>query len=337
MKKTNAILLTLSLFFIAFSNNLQAQNLSKKKYKHDSNYYEMYPNKLTGRIYTAKKFEDINVPSGGAATDLKYVANHKMNFGIGVTWRNYSINAFYGFNNSSANKGKTKGLDLQLHLFPHKWVIDVLAVMPKGMYIKPKGTAAASSSSYYSDEETKERIYGVAAYRVPNKEKFSYRAALVQNEWQKKSAGSVLYGLEAYYVIGPENDSTFIPKAIQDGYAEKGYLEMRYLSIGPGIGYAYTAVMDQHFFIMGSLIANLKVNSATEETPDVVKKTSIAPSSIYKAAIGYNSDNWSFVVSTAGNLLWGKGPASAQTYFYKAGQIKVSLAKKFDVKKKEKK
>lgn len=318
-------------------NLLTAQNMSKKKYKHDPNYYEMYPNKLTGRIYTAKKFEDINVPSGGSATDLKYVANHKMNFGIGVTWRNYSINAFYGFNNSSANRGKTKGLDLQLHLFPHKWVIDVLAVMPKGMYIKPKGTAAANSSSYYSDEETKERIYGVAAYRVPNKEKFSYRAALVQNEWQKKSAGSVLYGLEAYYVIGPENDSTFIPKPIQNGYAEKGYLEMRYLSIGPGIGYAYTAVMDQHFFIMGSLIANLKLNSATEETPDVVKKTSIAPSSIYKAAIGYNSNNWSFVVSTAGNLLWGKGPASAQTYFYKAGQIKVSLAKKFDVKKKTKK
>ncbi|HMU47430.1 MAG TPA: DUF4421 family protein [Chitinophagaceae bacterium] len=333
MRKTPLVLV----ICLLAGNLLTAQNLSKKKYKHDSNYYEMYPNKLTGRIYAAKKFEDINVPSGGSATDLKYVANHKTNFGIGVTWRNYSLNAFYGFNNSSANRGKTKGLDLQLHLFPHKWVIDVLAVMPKGMYIKPKGTAAASSSSYYSDKETKERIYGVAAYRVPNKEKFSYRAALVQNEWQKKSAGSVLYGLEAYYVIGPENDSTFIPKAIQDGYAEKGFLEMRYLSIGPGIGYAYTAVMDQHFFIMGSLIANLKVNVATEETPDVVKETSIAPSSIYKAAIGYNSDNWSFVISTAGNLLWGKGPASAQTYFYKAGQVKVSLAKKFDVKKKEKK
>lgn len=327
------LLFTSSLFLLC--GLLHAQNMSKKKYKHDSNYYEMYPNKLTGRIYAAKKFEDINVPSGGSATDLKFVANHKTNFGIGVTWRNFSLNAFYGFNNSSTNKGKTKGLDLQLHLFPHKWAIDILAVMPKGMYIKPKGTAAANSSSYYSDVNTKERIYGFAAYRVPNKEKFSYRAALVQNEWQKKSAGSLLYGGEAYYVIGPENDSAFIPKSIQNGYVEKGYLEMRYISVGPGIGYAYTAVADKHFFIMGSLIANVKVNIATEEIPDAVKKTSIAPSAIYKAAVGYNSDNWSFVVSTTGNALVDKGPKSAQNYFYKAGQLKVSLCKKFDVKKKK--
>lgn len=333
MKK---IILFLLATIIMFVNTVHAQKMSKKKYLHDESYYEMYPNKLTGRIYAAKKFEDVNVPSGGPATDLKYVTNHKLNLGIGVTWRNISLNAFYGFHNSSANRGETKSLDLQLHLFPHKWAIDVLAVKPKGMYIKPKGTAAANSSSYYSNKLLKERIYGIAAYRVPNKEKFSYRAALIQNEWQKKSAGSLLYGGEAYLVIGPENDSNFIPQSIENSYIQKGYHEMKFLSFGPGIGYAYTAVMNQHLFIMGSLIANLKVNLATEETPTVVKKTSVAPSSIYKAAIGYNSSSWSFVVSTAGNLLWGKGPASAQTYFYKAGQIKVSLAKKFDVKKKMK-
>ncbi len=334
MKKIFLFLLAIMILFV---NTVHAQKMSKKKYLHDESYYEMYPNKLTGRIYAAKKFEDINVPSGGSAPDLKFVANHKLNLGVGVTWRNISLNAFYGFNNSSVDRGKTKGLDLQLHLFPHKWVIDVLAVMPKGMYIKPKGTAAANSSSYYSNEGTKERIYGFAAYRVPNKEKFSYRAALVQNEWQKKSAGSLLYGGEIYYVIGPENDSNFIPQSIQNNYIEKGYHEMKAITFGPGIGYAYTAVMDGHFFIMGSLIANLKINLATEESPTVVKKTSIAPSSIYKAGIGYNSNSWSFVVSTAGNLLLAKGPASAQNYFYKAGQIKVSLAKKFDVKKKNKK
>ncbi len=316
-------------------NCLQAQNMKKKKWLHDSKYYEMYPNKLTGRIYVSKKFEDINVPSGGSAPDIKFVANHKINFGIGVTYRNYSISAFYGFNNSSANRGTTKKLDVQMHLFPHKWVIDVLVVMPTGMYIKPKGTAVSDPNSYYSDATTKARIYGVAAYRVPNKEKFSYRAALVQNEWQKKSAGSLLYGGEAYYVVGPENDSNFIPKAIEDQYIQKGYHEMRYISVGPGIGYAYTAVMNQHFFIMGSLIANLKVNIATEEAPaGNIKKTAVAPSGIYKSAIGYNSDTWSFVVSATGNILMDKGPASNQNYLTKAGQIKVSLAKKFDIKKK---
>jgi len=333
MKKT--FMAFFILLAIADRSNAQKSHRLQNKYAHDSTYYEMFPDHLTGRIYASKKFEDINVPSGGAAPDIKYVANHKLNFGIGVTWHNFSLNAFYGFNNNSgADRGKTKGLDIQLHMFPHKWVIDLLAVMPKGMYIKPKGTGVTDPNAYYSNEDTKERIYGVAAYRVPNKEKFSYRAALVQNEWQKKSAGSLLYGGEIYYVIGPENDSNFIPKPIENNYIQKGYHEMKSISFGPGIGYAYTAVMNQHFFIMGSLIANLKVNISTEEAPAVVRKTAIGPSGIYKAAIGYNSSNWSFVVSTAGNILMAKGPASGQNYLYKAGQVKVALAKKFYVRKK---
>jgi hypothetical protein len=322
--------------FLGTAALVQAQKI-KKKWLHDSTYYDMYPHKLTGRIYVSKKFEDIKVPSGGSATDLKFVANRKLNFGVGATWHNLTLNLSYGFSNYSADRGKTKGLDFQLRFFPHKWVIDLLAIMPKGMYIKPKGTGT-NNGTYYTNEDTKERIYGFAAYRVPNKEKFSYRAALVQNEWQKKSAGSLLYGGEALYVIGPENDSLFIPALIADNYAGKGIKEMRYISVGPGIGYAYTAVMDRHFFIMGSLIANLKVNIATEEhLSGDFKKTAIAPSGIYKAAIGYNSDTWSLVASASGNILMDKGPKTNQNYFYKSGQIRVALAKKFDLKKKNKK
>ena len=131
MKKINCLVLLI----VIGSSTLCAQKSHRlqNKYLHDSAYYEMFPDHLTGRIYVSKKFEDINVPSGTSAPDIKYVANHKMNFGIGVTWHNFSISAFYGFNNSNSDKGKTKGLDIQLHMFPHKWAIDVLAVMPKGM------------------------------------------------------------------------------------------------------------------------------------------------------------------------------------------------------------
>lgn len=332
MKRTNlmkTLLLIPALLIMGITFGQKA-----KKYDHDPTYYEMYPDKLTGRIYAAKKFEDINVPSGGSAPDLKFVANHKLNFGLGVTWHNFSINGFYGFNNTSSNRGKTKGLDLQVHMFPHKWAIDVLAIMPKGMYIKPKGAGSTDPAKYYSNPNTKERIYGIAAYKVPNKEKFSYRAALVQNEWQKKSAGSLLYGGEIYLVIGPENDSNFIPQPIENNYIQKGYHEMKFISVGPGIGYAYTAVLGQHFFITGSLIANLKINFATEEVPAVVKKTSFGPSAIFKSAIGYNSSSWSFVLQATGNALIAKGPASLQNYTYKAEQFKLALAKKFLIRKK---
>jgi hypothetical protein len=37
----------------------------------------------------------------------------------------------------------------------------------------------------------KTTFFGISAYQVPNKERFSYRAALLQSEWQKKSAGQL--------------------------------------------------------------------------------------------------------------------------------------------------
>ncbi|MEO7394360.1 MAG: DUF4421 family protein, partial [Chitinophagaceae bacterium] len=201
MKRVLPLLMFTS--FILLSNSITAQS-QRKKFLHDSTYYEMFPDKLLLRLYVGQKVTRFTIPSSGSENDIEYRANHKINTGIGFTWHNYSLSAFYGFNFLNKElkvRGKTKGLDLQLHLYPHKWAIDVLCVMPKGMYLHPKGYAAANSSSYYYRPDVKERLWGVSGYKVPNKEKFSYRAAINQNEWQKKSAGSVLYGGEAYYGI----------------------------------------------------------------------------------------------------------------------------------------
>ena len=303
---------------------------------HDSTYYEMFPDKLTLRLYVGQKITGFTIPSSGNAEDVQYRANHKVNTGIGVTWHNYSLSAFYGFsflNKDNKIRGKTKGLDLQFHLYPHKWAVDVLVVMPKGMYLHPKGYAAANSSSYYYRPDVKEKLLGVSAYKVPNKEKFSYRAAIVQNEWQKKSAGSVLYGGEAYFGI-LEGDSALVPKAIQSGFPQAGITKMKYITIAPGIGYAYTAVLGNHFFIMGSLVGNLDVNITTEETAVAMnKKTSFSPSGVYKAAIGYNSDTWAFNISLTGRESLVKAASSNKDYFLPAGAYRIALSKKIDLKK----
>ncbi len=175
---------------------------------------------------------------------------------------------------------------------------------------------------------------GIAAYKVPNKEKFSYRAATIQNEWQKKSAGSVLYGGELYYgsITG---DSALVPSKIQSGFPQAGMTKMRYFSVGPGVGYAYTVVIEKHFYIMASLIGNVKLNMVTETFPSVdLKKTSISPSAILKTGIGYNSDNWSFGAYLTGNALWVEGKSSTNDYYLPAGVFRVQVAKKFDTHKK---
>jgi Domain of unknown function (DUF4421) len=309
---------------------------AQKKIVNDPNYYETFPDKITGRLYLAQKYIHLNFPATNSNTeDLEYKANPKMNLGLGVSIGNFSINAFYGFaflNKKDEAKGETKGLNLQLHLYPHKWAIDLYAEFPKGFHLEPKGFAANSSSSYYYRPDIKESFVGISAYRVPNKEKFSYRAAIVQTEWQKKSAGSLLYGGDVYFGT-LKGDSALVPVKVQGGFSQAGIKKINFVSFGPGIGYAYTLVLKKHFFVTGSMVGNLNLNFSKEEASSINNKFSLSPASVFKAAIGYNSSSWNVSANWTGNGVWFKGASSRKDYFWPSGQYRVVLAKKFDHKK----
>ena len=329
MKKQNIptrLAITFCLLVLFNPCSLTAQKVTP----HDTGYYVTYPHTVMARIYLSKKYAPFTLPSSGIVKDLEYRANTKLNLGIGATYNNYTLNIAYGFgflNNNNADKGKTKGLDLDFHLFPNKLTVDLLGVFHKGYYLVPKGYAAANANSYYYRPDVKLTLVGVAAYRVPNAEKFSYRAAFVQNEWQKRSAGSVLFGGQVHYVSFG-GDSALVPKQIQSGYAQAGIKKISFFSIGPGIGYVYTLVIDKHFYITTSLIGNLNLNFSTEDGTTQNKKISLKPAAIYKGAAGYNSNTWSLVGSLAGNALLVRGASSSKDYFLPTGNFRLTVAKK---------
>lgn len=307
---------------------------SQMNFPHDTAYYETYPEKLTTRIYLSEKYLHINFPNTGGGADMEYKANPKLNLGLGVSWHNLSLNVFYGFaflNNKDTVKGKTKGLNLQLHVFPRKWAIDILAIFPKGFYLDPKGYAAPFSNTYYRRPDVSFDLVGLSAYRVPNKEKFSYRAAIVQTEWQKKSAGSFLYGGEAFYGT-IQGDSALVPKKVEAGFEQAGIDKIHFLNFGPGAGYAYTLVVAKHFYLFGSLIGNLDLSFSTEEKNNGKEnKVSVTPATVYKAGLGYNSSTWNVSANWLGNGIWINSAAASKNYFSPTGTIRVVLSRKLDI------
>lgn len=309
---------------------------AQKDFPHDTAYYETFPYKIVGRIFLSKKYVHLNFPAkDNNLAGMEYKANSKLNLGVGITFRHFSINLFNGFsflNNKDSAKGKTKGLDAQLHLYPRKWAIDLLILFPKGFYLDPKGFAAPNANTYYYRPDIQFTLLGLSAYHVPNKQKFSYRAAIVQSEWQKKSAGSLLYGAQAFYG-SIKGDSALVPKKVQNDFAQAGITKINFFTVGPGLGYAYTLVMARHFFLTGSLVANLDVNFTSEDGASKNSKVSLNPAEVYKAAAGYNSDNWNLSVNLTGNGLWFKGASTPHTYFWPTGKYQIVLAKKFTVKK----
>jgi hypothetical protein len=330
MKTKSLRAASLAIVFACAMSRLTAQQVVN-----DTNYYERYPDKLTTRIYFSQKYLKFSIP-GATAPDLEYKAHTKLNLGIGATYHNFSLNVFYGFAflNDDKDKGDTKGLDVQLHLYPRRWAIDLLAIFPKGLYLTPKGYAASSPNKYYLRPDIHVNLLGISAYKVPNKERFSYRAAITQNEWQKKSAGSPLYGGIAYYGT-VKGDSALVPSVLKDGFRQQGIKNINFMAIGGGIGYAYTLVIQKHFFITASAVGNLDITSTSEEGANGKhRKIGVGPSTVIKGAFGYNSPTWNVSMNGLGCALWTKGDSNPMKYYLPAATVRLAVSYKFQLRKK---
>jgi uncharacterized protein DUF4421 len=319
---------------ILISSSLFAQ---KKADTHDTSYYKTFLHSLTPRFYFSKKYADLTFQSADGTKDLQYRANTKLNMGIGATYNNLTLNVAFGFgflNNNIEEKGKSKSLDLQLHLYPNGWAADVLAMHYKGVYTYPKSYASYNSNIYYYRPDIKLNLFGITAYRVANANKFSYRAAMIQNEWQKKSAGSLLYGGGIYY-SGFQGDSSIIPSKVSASFSQAGVDNFHFISVGPGVGYAYTVVAAQHLFLMGSLIANANINFSTDENNNTKSsKVSFEPAAVFKAAAGYNGNVWDVSINCASNAFLVKEAAVAKANFLSTGNFRLIIAKKIMLNKK---
>lgn len=318
------------LYTTKFSDSL------KNSFSIDNGYYIQYPRQFILRIYLRSKFAPFTISSNGKE-DLNYKTNSKLGLGLGFTYKALTLNLAYGFNflNPENGKGKTKGVDLQLHLYPKKWAIDATGAFLTGYYLDPKDYNGLNLSDYYLRPDLQRKVIGVSAYHLSNSDKFSYKAAFTQRDWQIRSAGSFLYGGEIHYGV-VRGDSALVPFGASPDYVQAGIDKIQFFSIGPGIGYAYTLVLGKHFFVTASAIASLNVNLSAEST-GIIKNTvtKILPAGNYKAAIGYNSDSWCVSAYLIGNALYAGSAVSHKEYFLPTGNVSLMVAKKFGTKRKE--
>ncbi len=219
--------------------------------------------------------------------------------GVGATYGPITINLAYGFDflnrGEIRDKGKTKYLDLQAHLYSRKITIDFLGQFYNGFYLYDQ-QYRDTNGKYYQRPDIEIRTFGVHSQYVLNHKRFSYRAALLHNDWQKKSAGSLLVGFEIYGGVG-RADSSFAPGVSAQSASNQ---RLGFFELGPNIGYAYTLVIRKHFYISGSVAASLVYgfNNSTGVVGTDVKSNGISSNNVVRVFAGYNSERW------AGGLSW---------------------------------
>jgi hypothetical protein len=314
---------------VLLSFSLAAQPGEKRD--HDTSFYRSYREKLTARVYLSRKYTVLTLHPPGNTPELKYRSNTSLNTGIGVTYRAVTLNLGFGLNsfNPGAEKGSTHYLDLQTHIYARKWSIDLFGQFYKGYFLSPKGLASPTGSdNYYIRPDLAFRFVGAAVYRALNDDRFSYQAGLVQNEWQRKSAGSILVGGESYYgALG--GDSSLVPHVLDSGYSHKGIDKVHFFKMGPGAGYVYTLVIRQHFFLLASATINLDLGYSREE--DIVGKMDridFRPDFLFRAGAGYNAGNWAINLLWVGDEIHLKGAASGYSYQVNAGNYRLIYARR---------
>jgi len=228
--------------------------------------------------------------------------NSTLNMGVGTTYKNLTLNLAYGFGflNPEQGKGETKYLDAQAHLYPKKMVIDLFLQLYRGYYLLPEGLGAGVGETYFTHPDMRIRKFGASAQYVFNHGKFSYRAAFLQNEWQKRSAGTFLMGFEIYGGMANEESNLIPPHLIAS--PERNFRKINFLELGPNLGYAYTLVIKKHFFITASAASNLGVGytSLDRDTGKSIQ-WGINPNYFLRGFVGYNSSKWSVNVNYVHN------------------------------------
>ncbi|NML20173.1 DUF4421 domain-containing protein [Pseudoflavitalea sp. G-6-1-2] len=297
---------------------------------HDTDYYESYPDLVTARTYFSQKFTNLIIKGSRREEDLKYRPNTTLNYGIGGTYGWFTLNLAYGFsflNRGNSSKGKTRYLDLQSHVYTRKMSIDLFGQFYKGFYLDPQGTAT-DKDKYYKRPDIKVRHMGAAVYYIVDWDRLSMRAAMLQTEWQKKSAGSLLVGGEVYYGYS-KGDSALLPGLLDNYYSQDGVTKIRYFDIGPGIGYAYTYVHKEHFFAMGGITGSLPINFMKEiRDSKSDRKTTISPDLMLRIGVGYSNENFNISATFVNNMFTTKG--NSGKYQVNTGNMRLNAAWRFD-------
>ncbi len=326
-----------SIFFIAILTGYVAKSqqlsdiLLKESMKYDSSYYTSFNSKLTGRVYIDRRYTTLKLKAPDNGPLLKYKPNTLFTIGIGATYRLFTLNLGFGFNflSNGNGKGETHFLNLQSQWYGRTLIFDLFGQFYHGYYLSPEGYGHTDPNSYYLRPDLRVNVGGVAAFHILNNRKFSYRSIALQNEWQRKSAGSFLVGGGAYYGV-IKGDSSLVPKSLDTGFYSKGISRFNFFKIGPGLGYAYTFVYKQHYFITGSITGSLDFNYSHEEGDGNNRYISnIKPNFIYRLGGGFNDALWNASISWVASDLRISGGYSSYEYIISAGTLRLTVAKRF--------
>jgi hypothetical protein len=201
------------------SLTLIAQNSS------DSTAYIIdYSDRLLLRIYTITKSNTLTINNTSVGKSLVLEPNGQTNIGLGFNYKGFGLGLAFGLPksaNSNDKYGKTKRIDIQGSIYGKKIGGDGFFQLYEGYYnSNPKEFIDWTDDSFPQNPTMRILSLGVSSFYLFNAKNYSYRAAFVRDEVQKRSAGSFLLGVFANY-DDATTENGFVPQEFPDSTRAK--------------------------------------------------------------------------------------------------------------------
>jgi hypothetical protein len=337
----------LIIFLVVFSflsNTVDGQGSLWEKLNSppDSSFVASYRNDLIVRLYTSRKYMGQQFLDGSASKSLNYQPSNNYLVGFGINYKLLGINA--GFSLPSMRKsmdkyGKTSFFDLQSHVYLRRITFDLFSHVFWGQYLSNSSnilTTPPERGFYYARPDIRSYAVNAEVNYNFNYSRYSLRAPFLQDEWQKRNAGSFFAGGGIYW-DGSDADSSFVPSGITvpDFYGGVDFKCWELLALAATGGYAYTFVIDKRFFVVLSAIGGIGVGRSMLADMEGRDYRTYTP--FYKLTerfgFGYQYGRM-YVGATCVNMdMLFNSPLDNARIHYRSGNIRVNIAYRFSLKK----
>jgi len=304
----------------------------------DSTYIADYKNLFTARVFLL--YQDASfVVHPGTSEELIYTPNVSGRIGIAGFYKWIGLGLSLGnsiLRRSTTRYGNTSVLDLRVNAYGRSVAAELYLQDLKGFYIRnlkdPQG-------NFYKIPDMRIFATGFIGYWILNYERFSIRSAFIQNERQKKSAGSFMIRPTFLYYYLSSIDG-IVSSEIINTYGIKNNFLLRggeFYSLGLAPGYSYTLVLFKKAYATAALVPGVLWQNYHYDANHVSYSSANFTFTLsWRAALGYNTDTWYIGAGVVSGFDQIPGWIGNSTFYYEIAQIRFWVGTRFHWFKKKK-
>jgi len=229
---------------------------------HDTNYIYNYGDEIAVKLLLLNKYNYFRIRDKLNDTRLRYRPVRDLNLGAGISYKWFALDfsISLGLRNNSEFKN-TKAFDFQGRMFSSKQYIATTIQYYKAYKLSGiSGVDTNVNEASTRREDIRIINFSLQYLFAYNYSRFSLKAPFVFNEVQRKSAGSLVFGA-SFDIFIMDADSSIVPPELSNYFEPQLHMDdLNLLSFALNIGYMYSFVYKEHFFLTLGLIPGLNLS-----------------------------------------------------------------------------